>query len=304
MAARLEPAKHFRWLTKTPGAIAPYLYVLPALSVLVLFTLVPLAYTFYLSTTSWDLISPAKHFVGAANYQRLLQDQRFGQAFWNTSCFAAGTVPTQIALALGAALLLNTQIRLRGLFRAAFFLPVIVPIMVVTIVWLFIFSPSFGILNYLLSLVGLPPLGWLSDPHWALPALMIMTIWKNFGYHTVIFLAGLQGIPLELLEAAYIDGANRWQGFWKITFPLLGPTTFLVLIMSLIGSFQVYETVVLTTNGGPAGATTVIVFELYQNAFVFFNMGYAAAMTYVLLAFLFVLTLLQFRTIGTRIYYS
>jgi multiple sugar transport system permease protein len=200
--------------------------------------------------------------------------------------------------------LLNSKIKLRSFFRGIYFLPVIVPITVAAIVWMFIFSPSFGVLNYLLSLIGIEKIGWLSDPKWALPALMILAVWQNFGYFTVIFLSGLQTISDDLLEAAEIDGANRWKRFWNVTFPLLTPTTFLVLIMSIIGGFQVYQTVVLTTGGGPAGSTNVIVFELYRTAFEYFDMGYASAMAYVLFAILFILTLIQFKFIGSKVHYQ
>lgn len=284
-------------------AIEPYLYLAPAFIVFTLFMFVPLIVTLVLSLTDWDMISSMK-FIGLKNYARLFTDKNFWKAALNTVYFTVGIVPTQMALALAVALLLNTKIRLRSFFRGLYFLPVIVPITVAATVWMFIFSPSFGILNYLLGFIGIEKIGWLSDPKWAMPALMILAVWQNFGYFTVIFLAGLQSIPSELYEAAAIDGANAWKRFVHITLPLLSPTTFLVLVMSIIGGFQVYQTVVLTTEGGPAGATNVIVFELYRTAFDYFNMGYASAMALVLFIFLIILTLLQFKLTGRRVHYQ
>lgn len=296
-AARIRHKRNFFRM------IEPYLYLAPAFIVFTLFTFIPLAVSFALSFTDWDMMSKMQ-FIGLENYARLFTDRNLHRAIGNTAFFTLGIVPTQMALALLVALLLNTKIRLRSLFRGLYFLPVIVPITVAATVWMFIFSPSFGVLNYLLGLIGIDKIGWLSDPKWAMPALMILAVWQNFGYFTVIFLAGLQSIPKELLEAAQIDGANIWKRFWHVTFPLLSPTTFLVLIMSVIGGFQVYQTVVLTTEGGPAGATNVIVFELYRTAFDYFDMGYASAMAYVLFAFLFVLTLIQFKFVGNKVHYQ
>lgn len=283
--------------------LEPYLFLLPAFAIFIGFMFIPLLVTLFLSFTDWDMITSMK-FVGFDNYIRLTSNKIFIRAIKTTALFTLGIVPTQMALALIVALLLNTKIKLRSFFRGIYFLPVIVPITVAAIIWMFIFSPSFGILNYLLGLIGIEKIGWLSDPNWALPALMNLAIWQNFGYFTVIFLAGLQSISGELLEAAEIDGANRWKRFWHITFPLLSPTTFLVLIMSIIGGFQVYQTVVLTTGGGPAGATNVIVFELYRTAFEYFDMGYASAMAYVLFAILFTLTLIQFKFLGSKVHYQ
>jgi multiple sugar transport system permease protein len=284
-------------------ALEPYLYLSPALLLFGVFTFAPLIFAFYLALTDWDLIASNYDFVWFDNFIRLATDHRFIRAVKNTIYFSGVTVPVQMALALTIAVLLNARIRLRSLFRAIYFTPVLVPVTVAAIIWLFIFSPSFGIMNYLLEQIGLPGPAWFSDAKWAMPAIMILAVWQNFGYHTIIFLAGLQSIPQDLVEAAHIDGASKWQAFWRITFPLLAPTTFLVLVISVIGSFQVYQTVVLTTGGSPAGATTVIVFELYRNAFEFFNMGYAAAMAVVLFLVIFLLTLLQFKFINPRIHY-
>ena len=283
--------------------LEPYLYLAPALLIFGVFMFAPLIFAFYLALTDWDLIASSYNIVWFDNFIRLASDPRFTRAVKNTVYFSVVTVPAQMALALTVALLLNANIRLRSFFRASYFMPVLVPVTVSAIIWMFIFSPSFGIMNYLLSQIGLSEPEWFSDPKWAMPAIMILAVWQNFGYHTIIFLAGLQSIPEELVEAAYIDGANKWQALWRVTFPLLAPTTFLVLVISVIGGFQIYQTVVLTTGGGPAGATTVIVFELYRNAFEFFNMGYAAAMAVVLFLLIFSLTLLQFKFINPRIYY-
>ena len=290
-------------LKRVHATLEPYLYISPALVLLGVFTFAPFLFAFYLAFTDWNLITPDFNIVWFDNFSRLISDDRFGRAVRNTLYFTLVSVPLQMALALGVALLLNAAIRLRSLFRSIYFLPVIVPVTVVAIIWLFIFAPSFGILNFLLTEIGLPAPGWFSDPNWAMPAIIILAVWTNFGFHVVIFLAGLQSIPTDLINAAYVDGANRWQAFWRVTFPLLAPTTFFVLVISIIGAFQVYQTVVLTTEGRPASATTVIVFELYRNAFEFFNMGYAASIAIVLFAIIFTLTILQFRFVNPRIYY-
>ncbi len=283
--------------------IEPYLYLLPSFIVFSLFTYVPLIITVYMSFTNWDMILTPK-FVGLKNYIRMFSDKNFRIALKNTAVFTLGIVPTQMGLALLSAVLLNSKIKLRNLFRGIFFLPVIVPITVAATVWMFIFSPSYGILNYLLGKIGIEAIGWLSDPKTALPSLMILAVWQNFGYYTVIFLSGLQSIPGDLLEAAELDGANNWQRFWKITFPLLGPSTFLVMIMSIIGGFQVYQTVVLTTEGGPAGSTNVIVYQIYRTAFEYLKMGYASAMAVFLFILLFALTLIQFKFVGKKVHYQ
>ncbi len=283
--------------------IEPYLYLAPALLVFLCFTYIPLVITVYMSFTNWDMITKPK-FVGMRNYIRMFNDKNFRIALKNTAVFTLGIVPSQMALALLTAVLLNAKIKLRNFFRGVFFLPVIVPITVAATVWMFIFSPSYGVLNYLLGKFGMPAIGWLSDPKTALPSLMILAVWQNFGYFTVIFLSGLQSIPGELLEAAELDGANNWQRFWHITFPLLGPSTFLVMIMSIIGGFQVYQTVVLTTEGGPAGSTNVIVFQIYRTAFEYLKMGYASAMAVMLFIILFLLTLFQFKFVGGKVHYQ
>lgn len=283
--------------------IEPYLYITPAFFIFICFTFLPLIITLYLSFTDWDMMSDPR-FVGLANYTRLFSNKFFRRAVVNTTKFTLGIVPSQIMLAILTAVLLNSKIKFRALFRGIYYLPVIVPITVAAIIWMFIFSPSFGILNYFLGKIGISKIGWLSDPKWALNALMILAVWQNFGYFTVMFLAGLQSIPVELYEAAELDGAGKWDRFWKITMPLLSPTTLLVTIMSVIGGFQVYQTVVLTTNGGPANSTSVIVFELYRNAFDYFDMGYASAMAFVLFLFLFILTMIQFKVSAKRVHYQ
>jgi multiple sugar transport system permease protein len=193
------------------------------------------------------------------------------------------------------ALLLNQKLRLVALYRAVYFLPVVSSTVAASLIWTWLFSPNFGPINHFLEGLGLPAPAWLGSTAWAMPAVIIMSVWKGFGTNMLIFLAGLQGIPQELEEAAMIDGANRWQRFWRVTWPLLTPTTFFVLVISCIVSFQVFEQVFVMTNGGPAYATTVLGLFIYLNAFRYNNMGYAAAAAYVLFAIIMVITLVQFR---------
>lgn len=284
-------------------SIVPYLYLLPAFMIFAVFMIIPLFTATALSFTNWDLITDIE-FIGIRNYVRLYSDKTFGRALTNTAYFSIGTVPIQMALALITAMLLNSKIMLKSFFRGLYFLPVLVPVTVAAFVWMFIFSPSFGLLNFLLGLMGLERIGWLSDPNWAMPALIIMSVWQNFGYHTVIYLAGLQNIPTELIEAAEIDGANSWMRFWKIVFPLLSPTTFLVLVMSIIGGFQVFQIVQITTGGGPVGSTNVVVFHLYRTAFEYFDMGYATAMTLIVFIIILILTILQIKVVGSKVHYQ
>jgi len=199
---------------------------------------------------------------------------------------------------------LNT--RLRGLmwYRAAFFLPVITVTVAVALIWRWMYEPRAGIINTGLRAIGLPGPAWLGDPHWAMAAIIIMSVWKGFGYNMVLFLAGLQGIPITIYEAAMLDGANAWQRFWKITLPLLSPMVFLAVVLTVISSFQVFDQAYVMTNGGPANATNTIVLYIYQNGFQYFRMGYASAIAWVLFGVIFLFTLAQMRLQGSWVQYE
>ncbi len=280
-------------------AVTGWTFIGPSLLLLLVFSAAPLLFAFYLSFHGWNLVEPAKPFVGLRHYLELGGDGLFWNAAKNTLIFSL-YVPVTMVLSLGVALLLNRRMRGVALLRAVFFMPYITSFVAISIVWQWMYDPEFGLINWALGWVGLGPYPWLGDPATALPALMIMAVWIHIGFQMVIFLAGLQTIPHELYEAAMIDGAGPWRRFWRITVPLLRPTTFFVLVTSIIGSFQVFTFVYVMTEGGPLRATDVIVYHIYQNAWQFLRMGYASAMSWVLFAVIFVITLLQFRLLGRR----
>lgn len=269
--------------------------IMPALLGTIIFILIPVIGSFTISLSRWNLISPPK-FVGFRNYTLLLSDPLFYDVLLTTTIYAIAVVIFSITLPLLLAVALNEKIRCLTLFRTAYFLPVVTPMIVAAIVWSWIFDPNNGILNFSLVKLGItdPPL-WLFDNHWALIAIIIVSVWKNLGYNMVIFLAGLQGIPESLYEAASIDGANTIKKLWHITIPMLTPTIFFVCIMSTISSFQVFDLIYLMTDGGPENSTNVIVYWLFKNAFEFFKLGYASSIAYVLFIIILILTLVQWK---------
>ncbi|GIP28111.1 sugar ABC transporter permease [Paenibacillus sp. J23TS9] len=280
-----------KWFQKD-GAWA-LLLLLPNILGFLAFTLIPVLGSFMLSFTSWDMLSPVK-WVGVDNYANLVKDETFIKVFWNTIYFAGVSVPLGMVISLLLAVALDRDIRFKKFYRAAYFLPVVSSMVAVAVVWQFIYNPEYGLLNYFLGMLGIAGPNWLTSTSWAMPAVILTSIWKNVGFNMLIFLAGLQGISESYYEAAELDGARWHHKFWYVTVPLLSPTTFFVTVMSFIGSFQVFDTVFLMTQGGPARSTSVIVHYLYENAFKYFNMGYASAMAYVLFFMMFIVTVIQF----------
>ncbi len=270
------------------------LFLLPSLLGMTIFTLIPILSSLGLTLFAWDLLTPPR-FVGLDNFSQLAGDAAFWDALLHTLLFIAGYIPLVMALALGVALLLDRPLKGRALFRTAFFIPVVSAWVAVSLIWSWIFNPQFGLLNYLLGLIGIHGPAWLFDPNWAMPAVILTSAWKDIGFVMVMFLAGLQNIPTEYHEAAQIDGASPLQRFRMITLPLLSPTTFFALIISLINSFQVFDQVWIMTNGGPAGATSVLVEQIVRNAFSYSQMGYAATISWVLFLLVFGVTLVQMR---------
>lgn len=269
--------------------------LLPNLLGFLIFTLLPVIASFLLSFTDWDMMKPIQ-FIGLQNYSDLFKDQIFIKVLWNTLYFSFVTVPIGIVLSLFLATALNQHIRGIKLYRAAYFLPVISSMVAVAVIWQWIYNPEYGVLNFLLSLVGIKGPSWLSSVTWAMPAVMLTSIWKGLGFNMLLFLAGLQGISDSYYEAADIDGAKWFEKFRYITVPLLSPTTFFVTVMAIIGSFQVFDSVFLMTQGGPARSTSVLVHYLYQNAFQYFRMGYASAIAYILFFLVLIFTLIQLRS--------
>lgn len=276
-------------------ALLAYLYLSPALLLLVVFVLGPFLYVFYASAQHAPGAA-TQRFVGLENYRYLLdpaQQSGFWQALTTTCYYVAGVVPAGILLSLGCALLLHQVKRGRLLFRLFFFLPYVTPALSTSIIWLWVFNPQFGLLTYVLGLVHVRPIGWVDDPHWAMPAVIIYSLWQAAGFKTVVFLAGLSTIPRTIQEAAQVDGAGRWAVARHVTAPLLTPTIFFVLIISVIEALKVFTQIFALTGGGPAGATTTIGFFLYQNAFQYFHLDVASAVAVLLFILIMAATLLQ-----------
>lgn len=273
---------------------AGYLFILPSLIHLILFLVLPLLFSFYLSFTDWRGTNwQSAPWIGLENYEFMLGDRRFWNAMQNSAYFTLLYVPVGMAVSLLVALVLNQKLRGVYFFRTLFFMPVISSWVAVSVIWITLLDPQAGIMNYVLGQFGFAPINWLGDTSTAMPSVVMITIWKGVGFQMVIWLAGLQAIPYELYEAAAIDGATRLQSFWRITLPLLAPTTFFLAVTGVIGSFQVFSPVYVITGGGPRGSTDVVVHRIYLRAFEAFDMGYASAQAWVLFAVIFGLTLVQ-----------
>ncbi len=279
-------------IDKRGKRIALVVLLLPSLIGMSTFLILPVVSSFVLSFSSWDLISPIE-WIGLDNYLAVLADPTVQQALRNTLSFIAGYLPSVVAIGLLLALALNRKLKGRTFFRAIYFVPVVTSWVAVSLIWQWLLNPQYGLINYGLALIGIKGPGWLYDPSWAMPGVVMTSIWKDIGFVTVLYLAGLQEIPNSLYEAAALDGATPWQRFWSVTFPMLAPTTFFVTTISLISSFQVFDQVYVMTKGGPAGATSTMVELIYKNAFSYFKMGYASAISWVLFALIFAVTLIQ-----------
>lgn len=281
------------------------LFISPWLLGLLVFTVYPIVASFYYSFTQYDVVSPPR-FIGTANYvEAFTGDHLFWQAFGNTLYYGLIALPLGMLVAVTVSLLLNMEVRGLAVFRTVFFLPSIVPDIASAMLWAWILNPQFGLLNALLKAIGLPALGWLSDPAWSKPALILIGLW-GFGGSMVIYLAALQDIPRHLYEAADLDGAGSWGKTWNITLPMLTPTLFFNLVLGLIGTFQYFTTAFVLTGGGggPAGSTTFYAMLIYNNAFRYFKMGYASALAWLLFAGVFLLTWIIFKTSGRWVYYE
>jgi multiple sugar transport system permease protein len=292
--ARPAPAGRRSWLYRQQ--LAGYVFILPSMLFLAIFVVYPILSAFYLSFHRYTLLEPPV-WRGLDHYVELLGDPRFRKAIINTLLFALMTVPVGTCLSLLLAALINKPLRGILLYRTAYYLPVVASFVAVSFIWLWLFEPQFGMLNQLLGLVGLSGLSWLRDPSTALLSIAILSIWKNAGFNMVIFLAGLQGIPQYLYEAAEIDGANAVQRFRHITIPMLSPTTFFVFVVYFIGALQMFVQSWILTQGGPLDSTLTVVYLIYQNGFENLKMGYACAMSVVLFAFIAAVTYLNTRVL-------
>jgi len=283
----------------------PYaiLFLAPSLLGLIVFTLIPIIASLGLSFTDWNLLSPPK-FVGLQNFKDIFADGVLWISLTNTLKYAAMIIPGSTALALALALFINREFPGIKLIRLFFMLPGVASLVAIAMVWRWLYNDQFGLFNSGLRAIGLSPIGWLTTEQWVLPAIVLMLLWSGMGFDAIIYLAALRNIPRHLYEAAELDGANSWQQFWKITFPLLTPIHFYNLIIGLIGSFQVFDVIYVMTDGGPGFSSRVFAYHLFLQAFRRFRMGYASAMAWFLFLIIFVLTLIQWRILGRRVEYD
>ena len=296
----------------TREAIQGYLYILPWALGFLFFTLGPMLASMYLSLTQYTMMAPPR-FVGLRNYLHVFNDRLFWKSLQNTAYYALIFVPISITGSLCCAILLNQKIVLRTVFRSLYFLPSITPIVATGLIWVFLFQPTAGLINYLLSMIGIDGPGWLATTTWSKPALIIIALWGAVGGgNMLIFLAGLQGVPIELQEAAEIDGANSWQRFWRVTIPLITPTVFFSLLLGVIGALQQFTLAYVVTSagaqtrvvGGPAYSTLFYVLNLYNYAFDFWEMGYGSALAWIFFLVVLTLTYIQLRSSSMWVYYE
>jgi len=284
-------------------AIAGYVAIMPWLIGFVAFVAGPIIASFALSLAQWDIVSPPE-WVGLANYVKIFtDDEDFYQALKVTFTYAALALPLGLVLGLALSLLLNLKVPGMRVYRTLLYIPAVLPGVAVTMLWIWIFNPEFGVVNYLLSLIGIQGPRWFLSPRWALPGIVIMSLW-GVGGQAVIYLAGLQNIPAILYEAAEIDGANSWHRFWRITLPMLTPTVFFQLVMGLIGAFQVFTQSYIATQGGPLKATFFYMLYIYNTAFLNMRMGYGSALAWILAVIILVITTLVFRSSPYWVYYE
>jgi multiple sugar transport system permease protein len=284
---------------------AGWAFVAPALALIGVFFFVPVLAGLVLSFTDFDIYAIGRpetaRFMGLENYRQVLSNPLFWQALGNTFLFVLVGGPLSVLTSLVAALLVSAKrVRYPGLFRSIFFMPVVTTLVAVAIVWRYLYHPQYGLLNWALGAVGIHPVDWLGDPHWAMFAIILMAVWKNFGYNMLIFVAGLQSIPEDLYEAAHLDGAGGWAQFRHVTLPSLAPTFLFVGIMTMLGNFQLFSEPYVMTQGGPLKATTTVVLLMYEEGFRWWRMGLAASLAFVLFVIMLVGTLIQMRLQGER----
>ena len=302
-----EEKKRLLWARGVSGHvvrrnISGWLFASPWIVGFVLWTVGPMLASLLIAFTDWDLITEPT-FVGSLNLTTLWADALVWKSLQVTTLFAVVSVPLQIVFGLGLALLLNTDIRFLRFYRTAFYLPSVLSGVAVALLWRWLFSTEFGLFNAMLAAVGIRGPGWLGDPQWALPSLILMSLW-GVGAGTIIYLAGLQGIPTDLYEAAEVDGASNWVRFWNITLPMMTPVLFFQLVTGFIAALQVFTQAFIMTSGGPNNATLFYLLYLYRNAFEYFRMGYASMLAWVLFIYILVLTLLMQRSSQYWVYYE
>ncbi|WP_193597004.1 carbohydrate ABC transporter permease [Microbacterium sp. YJN-G] len=293
-AAERIPPRRRRSALRRRNTLIGWTFILPNFLGFAAFTLVPVIVLFYMAFTNWNIFGKAD-FVGLANFQRLLGDGSFRIAFWNTIYYAALHIPLTIVVSLGLALLLNNKLRGVAFFRTAAFFPYITSIVAIAVVWNLLFSPDYGPINAMLRAIGIDsPPGWLTSKDWAMPAVVIVSTWRDMGYYMILFLAGLQTVPRELHEAARMDGANVWQRFVNVTLPCLRPTMFFVVVMLTINSLKIFDLILVMTDGGPGQATLVLSHFIYRKGFEESQFGYASAASVALFFICILVTIGQF----------
>jgi len=289
MNVTIAHAKQSRFQKKR---ILPYLLVSPYLLFVLVFVLFPVFFCFFLTFHKWNIIAPMK-FIGTGNYSRLFNDRLFWKAIGNTLKFLLLHIPLQLIVSLFLAYLLNQKIRAASFFRASFFMPVIVSGVVVTILWQQLLGYDSGLINRLLTTIGLSKIGWLVDPEVAIYSIAVMATWKNVGLYVILFLVGLQTVPTQYYEAAKLEGATRWQQFYHITLPMINPTIFMVVILSTIGGFNLFIEPYIMTGGGPINTTLSAVLYIYKQAFQYYNMGYSATLGFFYAIMIMTVVILQ-----------
>jgi len=287
---------------KYKEALWAYLFILPQAVGILVFIVGAVIVAFLLSFCEWDLVTPFR-WVGLRNYIVQLNQPIFWKCLLNTAYFALGHIPLVIIFGLGLALILHKKILGITVYRSVFFLPFVTSSVAISLVWLWLYNPEYGLINSYLSLVGIKGPQWIASLRWAMPSIIILVVWKVVGYNMVLFLAGLTAIPAHLYDAAKIDGAGRWTQFRYVTLPMLSPTIFFILIISIIGSLQLFDEVFIMTRGGPANATSVLVHHIYKLAFSFFKIGEASAVAWILFMLIFLVTLVQFLLAKRWVYY-
>ncbi|EYT94752.1 sugar ABC transporter permease [Enterococcus mundtii] len=290
----MEVTKSASLKLKRKNTLIAWSFIAPNFIGFLIFTLVPVVFSLILAFMKWDSFSTPE-FVGLQNFTRMLSDDTFWISLKNTFLYTISVVPLTLICSLGLAILLNQKIKGVKFFRTAFFFPYVTSLVAIAVVWSMLFHPTMGPINQFLRVVIENPPGWLSSSDWALTAIIIVSVWRGMGYYMILYLAGLQGISKELYEAAAMDGANKWKQFSHITVPALRPTTFFVTIMLVINCFKIFDLVQVMTDGGPGRATNVLVYQVYSEAFVKFNFGYASAIAMVLFVIVLVITVIQFK---------
>jgi len=293
--------KRFR---KSISKTKPYLYILPSFVFLAIFTYYPFVNSMYLSFFKYNLSTPDKAFNGLSNYVHILHDPLFWTVVKNNIAYASGTIAVSVSLGMILAIVVHENVKRKGFYQVAIFYPNVIPMAAAAMVWVWLFTPGYGLINYSIRQLGFPDIKWLEDRQFALVALMVVGVWKRVGYYMIIFMAGLQNIPQEIYAAGALDGATGLKKNVYLTLPLLSPTTFFVVIIAIMHSFQAIDQIYLMTHGGPGNATNMFVYFIYENAFMFYDIGYASALTSVLLFLLLLLTLVAFTVSARRVHYA